>query len=155
MGRRAKNKQGDPHPLLEIRGKENQTRGAPSRQVGKRKADADTDAVDGGDSARPTKRAKGVFGKASHPVGKSKSVGRGGEQAKRAAGAKQPKSKQLAVLKPRAIVQEDEEEGGSSEGWEDVDEDEELCAEQRCVCFRFTCLRFGGRGPLTLYKIPI
>src|SRR5206468_376783 len=73
MGRRAKNKQSDPQPFIENRGKENRTRGA---QVGKRKADVNADAEDG---ARPAKRSKGAVGKAVGPMGKSRGVAKDGK----------------------------------------------------------------------------
>lgn len=118
MGRRAKNKQGDPAPIGDRENRPSQ------KKLGKRKAE-DVEVP----SKRPTKKARESDVKPVKPSlvkGKSKS---------------EPKSKSD---KPKAKTQkrahfEDEDEGaGSSEGWEDVDSDGDLKAHAKYVllsCF--------------------
>jgi 25S rRNA (cytosine2870-C5)-methyltransferase len=107
MGRRAKNKQGDPVPIRDA--KENSGRLSP-KKLGKRKADGQAD-VDSKDSSRPVKKAKGTSTKVElRTKGKLNIPGKGVKVGH--------KSKvKTAVL------------GGSgtdSEGWEDVEDGVDL-----------------------------
>ncbi|PPQ83329.1 hypothetical protein CVT25_003968 [Psilocybe cyanescens] len=99
MGRRAKNKQAAPESL------EPKTAWTSKKQLGKRKAEADSERQDDGKpSPRPTKRVKDLNGKGKE---KASSI------------AKPQKS---SAKKSKAQAHND---GSGSEGWEDV-EDEEL-----------------------------
>ncbi|KAF8894554.1 NOL1/NOP2/sun family-domain-containing protein [Infundibulicybe gibba] len=103
MGRRAKNKQGAPEPL-------EPKVWASQKKLGKRKADVDVD----GDSAnaRPNKKVKDVR---SRPFDKPKS----------GAPSTKPSQKLLKVAKP-AQPESDPESG---DGWEDVDDDDDVGAD--------------------------
>ena len=119
MGRRAKNKQGDPSPLLEVQ----ENAGRPSqKKLGKRKAD------DVETTKRPAKKARESEGKPPKPSalkGKEKSSVKVATKAK-SAKPKPAKQKQARF--------EDEDEGaGSSEGWEDVEDDGGLKAQAKYV----------------------
>jgi 25S rRNA (cytosine2870-C5)-methyltransferase len=108
MGRRAKNKQGDPVPIRDA--KENAGRLSP-KKLGKRKAED----VDSKDSSRPVKKAKGkaelrTKGKLNIP-GKGVKVGH--------------KSK----VKPAVLG----DAGTDSEGWEDVEDGVDLKSQAMYV----------------------
>lgn len=130
MGRRAKNKQGDPAPLAEVNGQA----GRPSaKKLGKRKAEFEDDAR-GALSKRPVKKIKESV--------KSK-PGKGGlakfEETKK--GPAKVDKAPLGKKKPKAVEDEDEEqeeesEGGSSAGWEDINDDEDPEAQRKCVYCR-------------------
>lgn len=114
MGRRAKNKQGNPVPLAEVNGAAGG--GRPSaKKLGKRKAAFDDE---GGKelslSKRPTKKVK------ESESGKGKGKDASG---KKGANVKTTKSSVALGTKKRKDVVE-QEEGGSSEGWEDVEDDD-------------------------------
>ncbi|GJE87185.1 NOL1/NOP2/sun family putative RNA methylase [Phanerochaete sordida] len=120
MGRRAKNKQGAPEPL------EDAHAGArPSaKKLGKRKADGDDDAP-----KRPAKKLREADVKK-------------GKGAPKALAKKGVEKKGKAPTKAAKKVQESEDEdgdedelmqGGSSEGWEDVDEDFDTKAEAKSL----------------------
>ncbi|THH19393.1 hypothetical protein EW146_g1758 [Bondarzewia mesenterica] len=94
MGRRAKNKQGNPEPISPL-----YENAKPSqKKLGKRKAEPETH-----ESRRPAKKAK-------EAAGKGKVVAKGKELKQKSKGGK-ASGKDV----------EDAEEGGSSEGWEDAD----------------------------------
>lgn len=118
MGRRAKNKQGDPAPLADANG----FAGKPSaKKLGKRKAEAEDDV-----SKRPAKKVKEVEGKKADKKVLGKKV-----EAKKPKG---PAAKSAPAKKARESS-EDLEEGGSSEGWEDVEDAGDVKAQAKCVCF--------------------
>lgn len=104
MGRRAKNKQGDPTPLQGS--KENGQ--LSQKKLGKRKADPEAE-----HSKRPTKKVKEVT---ASPT-KSKVPNR--KVKPRHDATLQGKSKKVAF-------EGDVQEGGSSDGWEGVDDDTDL-----------------------------
>lgn len=121
MGRRAKNKQGDPRPLNEFQ--EKRDRRDSSKKLGKRKAETTEEDVT---SKRPAKKLKETEGK--KPTTKTK-------EGKKVAFAKTSDSVNKSALvkdkkgkRKQESEDEDEdvmvEDGGSSEGWEDVDEDD-------------------------------
>ncbi|TFK83477.1 NOL1/NOP2/sun family putative RNA met [Polyporus arcularius HHB13444] len=119
MGRRAKNKQGDPRPIDQAYDKPSQ------KKLGKRKADE----VDSG-AKRPAKKVKENAVKPSKaPVavnGKTKSALKVAKPR-----VDQPKPKKQ---KQARFEDEDEDEGaGSSEGWEDVDDDGDLKAQAKSL----------------------
>ncbi len=121
MGRRAKNKQGDPRPIDQAYDKPSQ------KKLGKRKADE----VDSG-AKRPAKKVKeNAVKPLKAPVaanGKTKSALK---VAKPRADQPKPKKQKQARFEDE---DEDEDEGaGSSEGWEDVDDDGDLKAQAKCV----------------------
>ncbi|KAH9857022.1 NOL1/NOP2/sun family RNA met [Lenzites betulinus] len=118
MGRRAKNKQGDPSPLGDAR----ENAGRPSqKKLGKRKAD-DVEAP----SKRPAKKARESESKpVKSALAKPKAAAKGEAKAK-SDKPKPTKSKQARF--------EDQDEGaGSSEGWEDVEEDEDIQAHAKSL----------------------
>ncbi|KAI0647188.1 NOL1/NOP2/sun family RNA met [Trametes meyenii] len=120
MGRRAKTKQGDPAPLLEVQ----DNAGRPSqKKLGKRKAE-DVEVP----GKRPTKKAREGEGKPTKVVPtKSKPKGPSKGEAK----AKPAKSEKANQKKAHF---EDEDEGaGSSEGWEDVEDNENLQAQAKTL----------------------
>ena len=130
MGRRAKNKQGDPLPLhadpdlngswkastLKSKPRLNGKSSAPNpkAKLGKRKPERDDYAE------RVTKKPKGV-----RPAGKS-------EPQAKAVPAKRPESKVQGKLKGRQVDYEEDEDEDGSMGWED-EEDVDVRAEARCV----------------------
>ncbi|RPD66283.1 NOL1/NOP2/sun family putative RNA met [Lentinus tigrinus ALCF2SS1-7] len=119
MGRRAKNKQGDPQPLAQA-----QDNARPSqKKLGKRKADE----VDSG-AKRPAKKVKESAAKPAKTPAATK--GKEKSALKVAKGkADQPKPK-----KQKQARFEDEDDGaGSSEGWEDVDEDSDLKTQAKSL----------------------
>ncbi|OJT14584.1 25S rRNA (cytosine-C(5))-methyltransferase nop2 [Trametes pubescens] len=110
MGRRAKNKQGDPAPIGDRENRPSQ------KKLGKRKAD-DVEAP----SKRPAKKARESEVKPAKPSivkGKPKTVATGEAKAK----SDKPKAK----TQKRAHFEDEDEGAGSSEGWEDVDDDGDL-----------------------------
>jgi 25S rRNA (cytosine2870-C5)-methyltransferase len=119
MGRRAKNKQGDPAPLRDP------TEERPSsKKLGKRKAAPEPD----NSAKRPAKKAREA---------KSVTLEKSANEAKvpKSTSAKASKGAKLEkAVKKKAPVKEDielEEDGGSSEGWEDVDDGADLKAQAR------------------------
>ena len=120
MGRRAKNKQGDPQPL-EAPQQEKRDRKESSKKLGKRKAEAPEEDVS---SKRPVKKLKEAEGKKTKTKEeKGKKVAFAKDKSKdkktKSAPVKDKKGK-----KKQESEDEDEliEDGGSSEGWEDVEE---------------------------------
>ena len=102
MGRRAKNKQSDPSPLAVL--EENAERPS-QKKLGKRKAEE----VEG-PTKRPAKKAKDAPAK----KGSTKSDAR-------------PKPTKTPSKKSKTVAfDEDDEGGGSSEGWEDIDDSKDL-----------------------------
>lgn len=111
MGRRAKNKQGDPAPIRDA--KENAGRLSP-KKLGKRKADAQTE-VEAKESSRPAKKAKGVDSKVD---GRAKGkLDRFGKRAK-------------VGRKSKAKLSGSE---ADDEGWEDVEDGVNLKSQAMCV----------------------
>ena len=123
MGRRAKNKQGDPAAFVEAQ----ENTGRPSqKKLGKRKAD-DVDS----NSKRPAKKVKesdtrpGKPPKSTIAKGKEKTV----VKSEVRANPNKPKSK-----KKQDRFEDEDEAAGSSEGWEDVeDDDDDLHTQAKCV----------------------
>jgi ribosomal RNA methyltransferase Nop2 len=103
MGRRAKGKQGDPAPLG---GKPNFADRSSAKKLGKRKAE-DTD---GGKSARPAKKVKDDRTVKKLPGGKVRVT--------------------TKITKEKVVTFDDDEEAGS-QGWEDVDDDEDLVGDSK------------------------
>lgn len=122
MGRRAKNKQGNPEPLVEVNGQA----GRPSaKKLGKRKAEFEDDAREAL-SKRPAKKIK------ESEKSKGGKGGKGGKVQASATKKAAPKAdKAVSGKKKREAVQEEDEEGGSGDGWEDVDEEEDLKTHTR------------------------
>lgn len=120
MGRRAKNKQGNPEPLAQVL--ENEPRPS-SKKLGKRKAE-ETD-VKEGLSKRPVKKARESTGNGNATAKNSQDNGRvdkGGVKAKAALSKSKTKGKRR---------KEDDEDEGSSEGWEDVQDEGDLRAQAK------------------------
>ncbi|KAM5533269.1 hypothetical protein V8D89_013046 [Ganoderma adspersum] len=122
MGRRAKNKQGDPAAFAEVQ----ENAGRPSqKKLGKRKAD-DVDSS----SKRPTKKVKESDARPGKPPtsttakSKEKIVVKGEVKAK----ADKPKSK-----KKQARFEDEGEGAGSSEGWEDVEDNDNLQTQAKSL----------------------
>lgn len=114
MGRRAKNKQAAPEPI------EPKAAWTSKKQLGKRKAEADNEGQDDGKpSPRPAKRVKDLNGK--------------GKEKEKAASKSKPQK--TGSKKNKAPVHDDE---SGSEGWEDVEDDEELQAHTKCVFWYLT-----------------
>lgn len=110
MGRRAKNKQSDPAPFAEV-----QSNAAPrpsAKKLGKRKAEVEDDAV----TKRPSKKVKETQNKQTSSKVKGKEASKSGKLSK----SKEKSNKPII-----------EDEGGSSEGWEDVDDDMDLEASKQ------------------------
>ncbi|KAI0341733.1 NOL1/NOP2/sun family putative RNA met [Trametopsis cervina] len=135
MGRRAKNKQGDPKPFAEVNGHANGRPGPSAKKLGKRKAefeDTDADAamdVDAKDAShkRPAKKGKVEVKpkgrkEKEQPVERKKVLGKPGKTT--AAATKQ---------KPKGAKEKDAQDGGSSEGWEDVDDEDDLKAQTKSL----------------------
>ncbi|KAI0093598.1 NOL1/NOP2/sun family-domain-containing protein [Irpex rosettiformis] len=123
MGRRAKNKQGDPTPLAD-----REVNGLSAKKLGKRKAEFDDEGVKGGLGKRPVKKVKEAVKSKTVKVVEGK-----GKKVDGKKGVKRKKEGEVTKKSKKAVVvDEDESEGGdeemedegSSEGWEDVDEDE-------------------------------
>ncbi|KAI0695935.1 NOL1/NOP2/sun family-domain-containing protein [Cytidiella melzeri] len=132
MGRRAKNKQGDPAPFAEVNGQAGVSGRPSAKKLGKRKAEFDDDVVGNGKeetvvSRRPTKKVR------ESKEGKEVK-GKKGVEGKKAAksDAVSKKSKHQAVEEEEEV---EVEEDGGSEGWEDV-EDEDGLQVQRKSLFR-------------------
>lgn len=132
MGRRAKHKQGAPEPLAEANG---QTGRPSAKKLGKRKAEFEDDSREPL-SKRPTKKAKeSEKGK----VGKSAKSKPSAAETKN--GAKVKADKAPSGKKKHKAVEEDEEEqadaevdeGGSSAGWEDVEDGGDFAAQTKYV----------------------
>ncbi|OCH95028.1 NOL1/NOP2/sun family putative RNA met [Obba rivulosa] len=111
MGRRAKNKQGNPQPLPETR--ENASKPS-QKKLGKRKADADFDGGRDEITKRPTKKARESLPKEDKKAGKGKGkkVAFAGDDASGSVKSSKSKGKEPVV---------DEEDG-----WEDVEDEEDL-----------------------------
>lgn len=125
MGRRAKNKQGDPEPIVDANG----AGARPSaKKLGKRKAEVEGDAT----SKRPAKKLKEEVRPKKGAADKKGMTAK--EQKKKTKG---PVLSQKAPQKKRKDESEESEEddedaeGASSAGWEDVEDD--VKAEARCV----------------------
>lgn len=121
MGRRAKNKQGDPRPFEDAQEKGN--RKESSKKLGKRKAEAPEEDVS---SKRPVKKTK------TKEEGKGKKVA----FAKEKTSDKKTKSAPVKDKKgKRKQESEDEDElvedAGSSEGWEDVEDKDDLQTQRK------------------------
>ena len=121
MGRRAKNKQGDPEPFAEV-----QENRPSQKKLGKRKAD-EVDAP----AKRPAKKARDIDGRPSKSVKTVASKGKEKGVPKDTAKAKPAKAQ---AQKKQQVQFEDEDEGaGSSEGWEDVEDNEDIKVQAKCV----------------------
>lgn len=127
MGRRAKNKQGDPAPLRDPSDPK------PSyKKPGKRKAD---------DDAPPAKRPAKKVKEAAEPVPtlkKSRTTKPGKSTAAHALpaakGSRSHGDSGTKSKKKVAVVEEDEDvlsAGGDSEGWEDVNDEDNLQAQAK------------------------
>ncbi|KAI0748264.1 NOL1/NOP2/sun family RNA met [Daedaleopsis nitida] len=119
MGRRAKNKQGDPAPLAQVQ----DNAGRPSqKKLGKRKADE----VDSG-SKRPAKKVKEGDARPTKPVkapvAKGKSALKSGTKSNKPAPKKQK----------QARFDDEDEDEGNSEGWEDVEDEDDLQAQAKSL----------------------
>ncbi|KAI9065140.1 NOL1/NOP2/sun family putative RNA met [Trametes sanguinea] len=131
MGRRAKNKQGDPSPLLDAQ--ENGSRPS-QKKLGKRKAD-DVETT----AKRPAKKPRESEGKAAKPPAAK------GKEKGAAKGALKSKSDKPKPRKQKQARFEDEDEGaGSSEGWEDVEDDEGLQAQAKSLFHNSDDEEFAG-----------
>lgn len=116
MGRRAKNKQGDPSPLTEVTADNGASGRLSEKKLGKRKADVEEDVL----TKRPSKKVKETEGKKGAKDVKVEKKKSGKEKT-----GKTKKSKKVTVEEG----EDDEmvvEEGEGSEGWEDVDDDDDL-----------------------------
>ncbi|KAI0665127.1 NOL1/NOP2/sun family-domain-containing protein [Cubamyces menziesii] len=119
MGRRAKNKQGDPSPLLEVQ----ENAGRPSqKKLGKRKAD------DVETTKRPAKKARESEGKPPKP-----SALKGKEKSSVKVATKAKPTKPKPAKQKQARFEDEDEGAGSSEGWEDVEDDEGLKAQAKSL----------------------
>ncbi|KAH9945997.1 NOL1/NOP2/sun family RNA met [Epithele typhae] len=107
MGRRAKNKQSDPAPLAQA----NDNAAKPSqKKLGKRKAEEVEPP-----SKRPAKKAKDAGLAPQNPAAK-------GKESK----ASKPQAKPKAASKKKQVQFNDEDSARSSEGWEDVEDGDDL-----------------------------
>lgn len=121
MGRRAKNKQGPPAPLAEVAG-DNEARRPSAKKLGKRKAEPEQE-------SRPGKKlregkettAKGSPKKSVSFASQKKSEGKKGKTVNGKSESKKSK-----------VVEESDGEG-SSAGWEDVDEEDDVKAEAKAL----------------------
>jgi 25S rRNA (cytosine2870-C5)-methyltransferase len=119
MGRRAKNKQPPPEPLVHI------SENVASSVKGKRKADLD-------DSRRPAKKVKSAV-----TAGPAQSKGKEKALSKTKAPPK-PDGKSKTKTQRRSEEEDVEEEGAGgsgSDGWEDVDDDIDMGAEAQYDIF--------------------
>ena len=116
MGRRAKNKQGDPEPIEGANG----AGARPSaKKLGKRKAEVEGDAT----SKRPAKKLKEEVRPKKGADKKSVATK---EQVKKTKGPLLPKKAPLKKRKDESEESEEDDEdaeGASSAGWEDVEDD--------------------------------
>ncbi|KAI1794497.1 NOL1/NOP2/sun family RNA met [Ganoderma leucocontextum] len=111
MGRRSKNKQGDPAPFAEVQ----ENAGRPSqKKLGKRKAD-DVDST----TRRPAKKVKESDARLGKPVKPPATKGKEKAGVKGELKAKVDKAK---PTKKQARSEDGDEGAGSSGGWEDEDE---------------------------------
>ncbi|KAL4253893.1 class I-like SAM-binding methyltransferase superfamily protein [Abortiporus biennis] len=123
MGRRAKNKQGDPSPLTEVTADNGASGRLSAKKLGKRKADVEEDVL----TKRPSKKVKETEGKKGAKDVKVEKKKSGKEKT-----GKTKKSKKVTVEED----EDDEmvvEEGEGSEGWEDVDDDDDLKAQAKSL----------------------
>lgn len=123
MGRRAKNKQADPEPLADVNGPP--TRPS-AKKLGKRKAEAEDDVRESA-SKRPAKKLKEAAAKKGDKKGQAKKDDK-----------KKPKG--MAGKKKKQETEDEDEgdedevmQGGSSDGWEDVEDGLDVKAEAKCV----------------------
>lgn len=109
MGRRAKTKQAPPEPLADPR-----ESGKPSgKRLGKRKADPEPE-----EGKRPAKKAK-------ETSAKKKGETKGAKEVTKTKGKKGQQS--------LATSWDDADAGGSSGGWEDIEDDDDVKAHAQCV----------------------
>lgn len=113
MGRRAKTKQAPPEPLAEPRDSAKPS----GRRAGKRKADPEPE-----EGKRPTKKVKETSTKKK---GESKGV----QDVTKTRGKKGQQS--------LATSWDDADAEGSSGGWDDMEDDEDMKAHAQCVSQRF------------------
>lgn len=140
MGRRAKNKQGDPTPLVDA----NAQGARPSaKKLGKRKADAEDDAREVV-SKRPAKKMK-------EDVKKGEKKGTAKKQAPKK-GAAPKASKKVEESEDEELDEDEVMESGSSEGWEDV-EDADIEAEAKCVYRLYRPLQVADSNPQRMQVI--
>ena len=122
MGRRAKNKQSAPEPLAAAKVANDRPS---AKKLGKRKADADVDAKENL-SKRPAKKARETDGRVPNSM-QGKTQNQALEKGKKLGGK----------IKSKRRDDEDEDEGeasgSSSEGWEGVEDDEEVRAQAKYV----------------------
>ena len=126
MGRRAKNKQGDPEPFADANG----AAARPSaKKLGKRKAERE-DAV----SKRPVKKMKEeVQSKEGMEKKGSTKKEVQMQKSKTAARVKAPPKKRKQEESEDEEEDDDLEEGASSAGWEDVEDEYDVQAEAKCA----------------------
>lgn len=136
MGHRAKNKQADPKPLRDPSDPK-----YPKKKLGKRKAEDDGA---GAPSKRPAKKIKEAMDAVPAPK-KGRSTGKAGpalvkkrtivQEVQTVTGGKGKGASSAKGKKKTVIVEEVEEdiigEDGDSEGWEDVDDGDDLKAQAR------------------------
>ncbi|KAJ3551994.1 hypothetical protein NM688_g4392 [Phlebia brevispora] len=121
MGRRAKNKQGNPEPLADSRPNAQATKPS-AKKLGKRKAEVEDDGHDT-QSKRPAKKMKEV----ESAVNVSKKAGE-------KATSKLKKTEKAKIGKTKRKPEDEEHEAGtSSEGWEDVDDEYDLEKEAKSL----------------------
>jgi hypothetical protein len=126
MGRRAKNKQGDPVPFAEVNGVVGS--GRPSaKKLGKRKAEFDDD---GGKDSAPSKRPQKKVKESESGKGKGREKDANG---KKGTSLKAVKSSAALGKKKRKEAAVEKDESGGSEGWEDVEDDEDLKTQTKQV----------------------
>lgn len=119
MGRRAKNKQGDPKPL-----QEDASNKPSQKKLGKRKADSSDrkDSV----SKRPAKKVKQDDASPAKSILKKKS--------KNDISSKKHKSNGVSFVKTkRKLGQKPEGEDESDDGWEGVESTNDASAAKKCV----------------------
>ena len=136
MGHRAKNKQADPKPLRDPSDPK-----YPKKKLGKRKAEDDGA---GAPSKRPAKKIKEALDAAPAPK-KGRSTGKGSpalvkkrttvQEVRTVIGGKGKGASSARENKKNVTVEEVEEdiivEDADSEGWEDVDDGDDLKAQAR------------------------
>ncbi|KAJ2982126.1 hypothetical protein NUW54_g10789 [Trametes sanguinea] len=121
----------DPSPLLDAQ--ENGSRPS-QKKLGKRKAD-DVETT----AKRPAKKPRESEGKAAKPPAAK------GKEKGAAKGALKSKSDKPKPKKQKQARFEDEDEGaGSSEGWEDVEDDEDLQAQAKSLFHNSDDEEFAG-----------
>ncbi|KAI0273682.1 NOL1/NOP2/sun family-domain-containing protein [Gloeopeniophorella convolvens] len=109
MGRRAKSKQGDPLPLREV------IENTSHKKLGKRKADADAD------RKRPAKKAKELASSTQKPA--------------TAQNSKKPSKPRVkgSAAKRDVKLWNDAEEDRSSEGWEDIEDGDDIKTQAKSL----------------------